>query len=462
MPIMTFMTRFYHNFPLSLRAIPASDILLYLLRSALLATALFLVISCEEGPTKIGSELLPSNDFVTISSIDTISAWSYTMYNASIPTSSPGYGFVGDIYDPYFGTTTAGFVSQLRLSSAWKFGPVTVDSVRMKLNISNRGNNIDVPHILRLAEISDMLYIDSTYYSNTPTTTTGFEVTTQLPALKADTINNISFSLPISFGEYLIRDTTKLFYSPVLPDFRTYFKGLYMRLTPATDPLMMTFSLTSSASTTGTYSNYIILYMHDTAFVNRLYYFILDPVHPNAAYNKFERDFSTAEPDKKIAHVNDETYRDTLSYLQSLSGLYTKIVFPGLDSLKKKLSKSKFSINKARLFVPVYYDGDKYTVTTVPSSLRIRYTDNQTGLKHDIPDYNLDTNHKFYDGTLHKLDSTYYFNIATYIQLYFEDKQNQYKPEIEIYQGPTVLSSAILRTSTNRKPVKFEMTYTKF
>jgi hypothetical protein len=267
--------------------------------------------------------------------------------------------------------------------------------------------------------------------------------------------------LPVSFGEYLIRDTTKLFYSPTEPDFRTYFKGIYMRLTPATDPLMMTFSLSSTVSTSGTYNNYIILYMHDTAFVNRLYFFILDPVHPNAHYNKIDRDFSTAEPDKRITHINDETYRDTLTYLQSLNGLYTKIVFPGLDSLRKKLLNGKFSINKARLYVPVYYDGDQYTVTTVPSSLRLRYTD-VDGVKHDVPDYNLDDNHLFYDGKLHKLDSTYYFNIPSYIQLYLEDKQNIYKPELEIYQGPTVLSSAILRTSKNSKPVRFEMTYTKF
>jgi hypothetical protein len=461
MPIMTFMTRFYHNLPLSFGLIPVRNVFFYLLRTALFATALFTVISCEEGPTKIGSELLPSNDFVSINSTDTLSVWSYTMYDASIATSSTTLAYVGDVYDPYFGTTTAGFVSQLRLSSAWKFGPVIVDSVKMTLNLSVKGGVADVPHIMRLSEIADTLNIDSTYYSNTQTNTTGYEVTAPLPAMMADTLNKISFSLPVSFGEYLIRDTTKLFYSPTEPDFRTFFKGIYMRLTPATDPLMLTFSLTSTVSTSGTYNNYIILYMHDTAFVNRLYFFILDPVHPNARYNRIDRDFSTAEPDKRITHINDETYRDTLTYLQSLNGLYTKVVFPGLDSLRKNNLNGKFSINKARLFVPVYYDGDRYTVTTVPSSLRLRYTDAE-GVKHDVPDYNLDANHLFYDGGLHKLDSTYYFNIASYIQLYLEDKQNIYKPELEIYQGPTVLSSAILRTSKNSKPVRFEMTYTKF
>jgi hypothetical protein len=461
MLIMIFMTRFYHSFSFNFRVATAGNIYFHILLPALFLISLILVISCEEGPTKIGTELLPSNDYVTINSTDTLSAWSYTMYKSSFPTSNPGFALVGDIQDPYFGTTTAGFVSQLRLSNNWTFGPVTVDSVKMAMVVTIKGGSADVPHIMKLSEISDMLYIDSTYYSDTPTATTGFEVTAQLPTMRPDSIDTITFALPVSLGEYLIRDTTQLFYSTSKPDFRTYFKGVYMSLMPSTDPLMMTFSLATAISSGSGYNNYIVLFMHDTSYVAGRFYFIFDPIHPNACYNRFERDFSTADPDKKITHINDTTYRDTLSYLQALNGLYTKVVLPGLDSLRSKLSKDKVSINKARLYVPVYYDGDRYTAATVPSALRMRYTDND-GVTQDIPDYNLDASHNFYDGSLHKLDSTYYFNIATYVQLYLEDKVNLYKPELEIYQGPTVLSSAILRTSTNKKPVRFEMTYTKY
>ena len=102
-----------------------------------------------------------------------------------------------------------------------------------------------------------------------------------------------------------------------------------------------------------------------------------------------------------------------------------------------------------------------YTVLTVPSSLRLRYTD-KDGVKHDVPDYYLDANHKFFDGTLNKLDSTYYFNIPTFIQNYLEDKNNEYLPELEVYQGTTGLNSVILKANDNKTPVKFEITYTKF
>jgi hypothetical protein len=426
-------------------------------------TTLF-VISCEEGPTKLGSELLPGNDFVTIGSTDTLSVWSYTMYDNSVPTNDPSVAFVGSIFDPYFGTTTAEFVSQIRAGGEWTYGPVTIDSVKLNMRLlSVKGGSAGVYHSLRLSEISDQIYIDTLYSSNTQTNTTGFSVVAQLPILRSDTINNISVSLPAEFGEYLLRDTAQLFYSTTKPDFRAWFKGLYFQMTDENDPLIVAFSLLSDFATSGTYNNYFTIYMHDTAFISRRYFFILDPIHKNACYNKFYRDFSTADPDKKIEHINDMTFRDTLTYLQYLNGVYTKIVFPGLDSLKKKLAVGRFSINKARISIPVYYDGDRYTVLTVPSALRLRHTYADTsGVKRDVPDYYIDQDNKFFGGELNKLDSTYYFNIPTYIQNYLEDTDNEHLPELEVYQGSSGLNSVILRANGSKIPVKFELTYTKF
>ena len=154
-------------------------------------------------------------------------------------------------------------------------------------------------------------------------------------------------------------------------------------------------------------------------------------------------------------------YRDTLSYLQYLDGVYTRIVFPGLDSVKQKLAGSRFSINKARITLPVYFDNDRFTPETVPASLRLKYSDTSE-VKHDVPDYEIDSNNAFFDGKLHKSDSTYYFNIPSFIQFYLEDKAGILKPELDIYQGLTGLRSVILKANASKTPVRFEMTYTKF
>jgi hypothetical protein len=461
MPIMTFMTRFYHNFSFFFRLNSVSNKLLIILGPAFFVMTVFFVISCEEGPTKIGSELLPSNDFVSISSADTLSVWSYTMYNSSVATNNPSVAFAGTIFDPYFGTTTAEFVSQLRISNSWNYGPVTIDSIKLVLQLISVKGSTDEAHYLKMSEIADQIYPDSLYYSDTQTNTTGFEIEVQLPELTPDTVNTIAVALPVEFGEYLIRDTTQFFYSNTKPDFRAYFKGLYFQMTSTGDPLMVGLSLVNQIENGGNYNNFFVLFMHDTSDVEHTYYFILDPKHPNAAYNKFSRDFSTADPDKKIEHINDTTYRDTLTYLQYLSGVYTRIVFPGLDSLKKKFAGSRVSINKARISIPVYYDGDRYTSLTVPSQLYLRYKDPE-GIKYVVPDYSLDANHKFFDGTLHTLDSTYYFNVPTYIQNYFEDQSNEYLPELEVYQGSAGLNSVVLKANASKTPVKFEMTYTRY
>ena len=462
MPIMIFMTRYLHSSSFSSRLNSGSKRLFLFSQLIFILFSILFVSSCEVGPSKIGTELLPGSDFVSVNSTDTLSAWSYTMFESSVPSSSPSYAILGNVIDPYFGSTTAEFVSELRLSGEWNYGPVTLDSVKLNLTfLTVKGGSNQGRHVLRMAEIKDQIFTDKIYNSDRVADTTDFMISTELPALTADTINKISVSLPIAFGEYLVRDTSKLFYSNTKPDFRAFFKGLAFRMSSTVDPLMVTFGLTSEVSSGGYYNNYISVYMHDTANLLKEYMFILDPVHKNAAYNKFTHDFSWADPQKKIQHLNDITTRDTFSYVQYLDGAYTKIVFPGLDSLRKLFSKGKYSINKARLTVPVYYDQNVYTSSTVPSSLRIRYVD-KGGDKFDVPDYNVDDYHTFFDGSLNKKDSLYKFNIATYIQGFLDDKAGEFKPELEIFQGTYDVSNAILKTNKSKMPVKFELTYSKF
>jgi len=459
---MNFMIRFYYNFSPLQRIKTLSVRFSHVLQLLMLVISAFLVNSCEEGMTSVGNELLPGSDYVKLYATDTLTVRSYTMYDTHVPTNSPSTAIIGNIYDPYYGTTTSEFVSQIRLGGGWLYGPVTVDSVKLYLNLLTvTGGSTEEAGYIRLSEISDQLSSDSTYYSDTQTDTTDFSVLAQLPLLKADTVNSISVSLPIQLGEYLIRDTTKLFYKNENDDFRSWFKGLRFSIPNSADPLMVTFSTVSEISSGGTYNNFIVLYMHDTAYVSYRYYFIIDALHPNTCYNRIIRDFSTADPDKKIQHINDMSYRDTLSYLQYLAGVYTKFVFPGLDSLKKELNKGKFSINKARITLPVYYDNSKFTPSTVPPNLMLEYTGSK-GVKYLIPDYGIGTVGEFFDGSLHATDSTYYFNIPTYIQNYMEDTGNNYPPELDVIQTINSLKSVIFKANNAKAKVKFELTYTKY
>ena len=102
-------------------------------------------------------------------------------------------------------------------------------------------------------------------YSTTPLNVTGFKVTgIEIPKLRKDTaINDIEVRLPdngIPLGNYIIRDPSKLFYSNATPDFRSYFKGLYFKMDPSSDPLLVTLSLLYDQTT---YYNYFVLFGHD-------------------------------------------------------------------------------------------------------------------------------------------------------------------------------------------------------
>ena len=97
--------------------------------------------------------------------------------------------------------------------------------------------------------------------------------------------------------------------------------------------------------------------------------FILDAMNKNASFNRFSHDFSSASPGKKIQHINDG-YRDTLSYLQYLNGVYTKISLPGSRKPEKSILLLKnIAVNKARLLVPVYFDGDLYKASNSSDSV---------------------------------------------------------------------------------------------
>ena len=460
MPIMIFMTRYYHSSNPPCRCISVFHHHFNIFRLTLFALTVFFVSSCEEGPTTIGKGLLPGSDFVIIKSIDTLSVWSYTMYDDSIRTDNPAVSYAGQIYDPYFGTTTAEFVTQIRLGEEWGDIPYTIDSVRLYLTLSDVKGGSTMTHTLHLSEISEQLYTDSAYYSNKPVHLTAYEgFSVDLPVLKADTINNITLNLPVEFGNYLIRDTTKFFYGNPNTDFRSYFKGLYFRITPSSEPLLVSLSL-APPSSFGVYSNILILYMHDDSGSPVESSFMLDAMNRNASFNRFSHDFNSASQGNKIKHINDG-YRDTLSYLQYLNGVYTKIILPGLESLKTDPAYKDIVVNKARLTVPVYFDGDLYKASTVPSKLLLRYKAS-SGIKYNVPDYFIDnTSQAFFDGNLDSTANVYNFNIPSFVQGYLKDATGGIKPELEIYQVAGT-RNVILKANNSKTPVKFDFTYTRF
>jgi hypothetical protein len=421
---------------------------------------MFIFNSCEEGSSPIGAEILPKDDFVAIGSIEDKNISSYTYYDNSVRSDNQSNSFLGTIYDPYFGLTTAGFVTQLRLQMPWDpdINAFAIDSVRLKLYLLDVKGDYDGVNYLRLSEIDEQLNIDSIYYSNKQVPLNGYVVPDiKLPKLKADSANYIEVEVSEEFGYHLLSDTSKLFHDNSRPDFRSYFKGLKFSLISEGDPLFLTLSL-APPDYLGGHVNYFTLYMTDGSGIPFEYQFILDAKSKNARFNTYSHDFTVASPEKRIMHIGDGV-KDNLSYIQGLNGVFTRILLPELERIKKDPLMKDIAVNKARLIVPVYSDGDKYKASTMPTQLFLRYT-TSTGEKYLVPDYN--PNNTFFDGKIDTVAMVYKFNIATFAQGYLEDTKDIIKPELEVILSSGNTKNVILNANSTTTPIKFEFTYTKY
>ncbi|HEX2974412.1 MAG TPA: DUF4270 family protein [Bacteroidales bacterium] len=426
----------------------------------------FYLSSCEEDATTLGKGLLPGSDFVNINSIDTLHPVSYTMYDAAVKSGNLSATYLGNIYDPLFGTTSASFATQLRLKYDWPGGKTWYyDSLKLVLQFESNVGGATGTNTLNIYEIDKQLYTDSTYYSNAELPLTGFSLTgIPLPALKPDSVNQVELKLPLGdFTSRILRDTAMLFHSNTVPDFRSYFKGLYFTIssTSATDPLLVSINLANTSSSYDGYyiidryyKNFFVLYMHDFDGHKLSYYFMIDAVNDNASINKYSHNF----PELLAGRIG-ANYRDSLTYQQALSGVYTKIVIPGLADLKKSGNFSNVAVNKARLTIPFYSDEGQYKHKLLPKQLLLAYK-TSTG-KYRVPDLNLGDNGSYFDGVIDTVKNVYNFNIATYVQKYLEDQTGELRPELEIVQNSGT-QNLIFRGNSNSKKTTFALTYTEY
>jgi hypothetical protein len=448
------MTRFYHhNSVFNNRILPIQK--LRKIGLLLILPAAAILYSCEQSPTIIGDELLPVSDFVNIFATDTITVKSFTGYVDSVRSNNRTYSYLGGLYDPYFGNTSADFVSQLRITRKYSGGEPLVDSVKLFMSIVSAKGDLNISQKLELYEISEQLYQDSSYYSNRdPRADAWFIGSFPLPAITKDSIKTFIIPLPDTLGKHLMRDTLSLNQEGGVSDFRSFFKGIYIRTVEETKspgkgsfsqlPLLMVLPFNTGDFT-------IKVYYHTAKLSNLTYDFIINL--NSVRYNRYYHDFSTAEPGKMIQNINNNVM-DTLCYIQSFNGVFTGLRFPALNQLK---SLMPVSVNKAKLTFSVYFDEDIYKSTTVPSRIYLSYV-TPDGFKAIVPDYYVNAN--FFDGTFNSTTKKYSFNLTAFVQLFLEGKIQS--PEVEMYFPDGEFRNVILKSDISFEPVKFDFIYTRY
>ncbi len=309
-----------------------------------LLTGLFFT-ACKK-PVLEDTVLIP-DDERNLRFTDTLTVLAFTTREDSVDVSLATLCLLGTMYDPDFGTTSAGSYIPFRLINnnlSLGVNP-QLDSIVLTLRYFNTYGKTDVPQTLEVYEMTEEIVANEKYFSNKNFTVNPAPVgrlTNFVPNL-TDSVEVINGKLPAvlrikldnSFGQKFINASGTGDYADQTA-FRQFFKGLYIKgdkadggeglifLDPFFDPIRLG----------------LILYYKDDNRDSVVYNF---PTFAADVVNHYEHDYtgSTVEPFLNGAGSGD----DSLVFFQGLAGLNVKFMVPHLAALGNIL------INKAEIVV---------------------------------------------------------------------------------------------------------------
>lgn len=420
--------------------IPASYFLLNI--SVLFLGGLFLLTSCDEEATVIGEDLQPQSDKFSVNYYDEFPVEVYTGFLDSLRTDEMALAIAGEFIDPVFGTTKADFITQVRLSGELVFSqePV-IDSLIVYLEIAGSYGDTNSIMVINAHELKKDVYLDSAYYSNFNQEGLYYEdVIGSANYNASDTLIRIHFNK--AFAEKILDDSTALVSQE---DFLQKFKGLYFTSDePAGNGALTSFSLLSPLTS-------MVLFYHYPSSDTLYYEFSIS--ESSARINLYSHDFSTADPAYRISHL-DDNIEDSVSYVQGLSGVYTKLKFPTFENWRP--DSLPIAINKAELVINLSSDDPYSSEYTPPEYLDIKIR-NKDGIFETV--YDLVLGRYYFGGNLK--EGVYTFNISVffhkYLTGYYDDPTVYIFVNADYYQADRVVLSGYNHSGK----VTLKVTYTK-
>lgn len=409
-----------------------------------------LIFSCQRN-TNLGYNILPKGDLINSTITDTFSVEAHTITTDSLITSGVSELLLGEYNDPIFGKSKASFAVQFSMVGFINFKDTDiVDSVILTLPYNQDDNNVygDLSKLQTVEVYKIGLDLDNSinYYGNDDPTkymgeligdTVGFKPSPEDTTLFHIKLNN-------SFGDFFL-DADESNYANGQA-FYNFFKGLYI---------------------SGEYDNgdgAVVKYNVDDNLLLTIYFHKNDGTEDqykyqvtannvsNVRFNLFEHDYSSAN---FAGSFDDESLpQDSVAYIQSGGGLYTRIKIPYLKNLQ---NSEKIVINRAELIVNTAPANNTYE-TDFPAVNKMFITgyisDNSSLL---IPDYITQSNY----GTETYSDGTYRFDIAAYVQDILDGKTENNGINFLPSSDGNNVSRAIITTGNNSDPMKLVITYTK-
>jgi hypothetical protein len=365
-----------------------------------------------------------------VKTTDTCTVEAFSMIQDSIRTDKSSTLIMGSMVDPVFGKVTAGFFTQLMLSSEGvDFGKSPVlDSLVLMLRYSGfYGDTNSIQHV-KVYEISEDFSYDSLHFSNQKLAT--------YPTLLADQdfIPRINDSVKVyndtivphlrinlsNLTSYLGRKILEAPADAMATNtaFIKFLKGLYVTSSPATsNGALLNFNISSGISK-------LVVYFHDGSDPKNdsLHYDMLINEGCARFINVDHNGYLDASQDLKQQILNHDSAQGAdRVFLQGMGGVKIKLKFPFM----KNLGKGKIvAVNDALLQIK---NMETDTILDPPPVLTMVRQDSIGRIGYMVDE---NEGSAYFGGTYDKKKRTYTFRLTQHMQKII---QNTYANKFDVY-----------------------------
>lgn len=386
-----------------------------LLRSFWISLLIVVIVaSCKKDPYELGLDLLPPSDTLYVDMFDTVTVEAYSVLEDSLRTDEMSSLVLGSMVDPIFGKTTASFYTQFLLSSEQaEFGiNPQLDSLVLVLQYESTSGDTNSLQQIKVYEISEEMFPDSSYYSNQSVANYGLELgsVTYMPR-PHDSVPvygiNTAPHLRINLSKNTNYLGNKILFAPAgvmtsTTQFLKFMKGLYVEAIPVNSRG----SLVNFGSINGI--SKLVLYFHnDDKGDSLLFNMPIDA--PATRFNTFDHHgYQDASPEfKQQLLYHDTALGKNQLFLQTMAGVKIKIRLPFIKSLK---DIGPIAINSAVL---TFKNPNRDTSWQPPPQLTMFKVDTAGKLGVLIDEVE---GENYFGGAYNKDDREYWFRLTRHIQ----------------------------------------------
>jgi hypothetical protein len=364
--------------------------------------------SCNKKPESIGLDLVDHSKLPVFDT--TFSVVAYSTVEDSVVTDETSINLLGSQYTENFGLTVASIYTHLRLLGlSPDFGDdPQLDSAFLTLVYSGYYGDTLTPQTIKIYEVIEDFYKDSTYYSTDKFNVSDVELAnfTFYPyPTDSVTINDsteVSAQINIPLNELFVN---KIFYPDVdsalvsNDKFLEYFKGIYITVDSMASPgegAILYFNLMNARSK-------VTIYYNDSLTYNLVF-------NTNSArIGNFHHNYGKSlNPNFRSQILDHDTLIGTENlYLQGLAGVKTIIKMPSISAW---VNLNNYAINDAKLTIPV----SDYPEELTPASRLVLFKLNESS-ELEFTDDQLEGDN-YFGGSFNDSTDFYQFRLSFYMQ----------------------------------------------